>query len=429
MIIKVRLLLLAAAFMCLASTVFAQAAGGDTTLATLIDDALAGNPTLLAAKDRQLSAGYKIEAAGALADPVVSFAFSNYPVDSFKSDETPMTGNEVRLAQKLPYPGKRNTKREIAVQEELWQQGVYDDARLELVMNVKNAYYRLYAIDRTITTVKSNLALLDNLSRLAETRYQVGKGTQANVLKVHLERTRQRDRLIQLEQKRISVRGDLNRLANRPIAGEIVTPSAVEIMPLEMSLETLKVDSERNRPLFSAWQARVDQAKKQRKLAQLDFKPDVTLWAGYRFRDDDLADQGTDFASAGISFNLPINRSRRAATVSATESAVSQTYNQFADFRSRVAYAIDDAYNDAAHNYDLYQLYRTGMVPQSRQVYAAVLSAYQVGKADFPDLLNALLTRDRFETELHRLVSEYLQAVARLEAASGVSMTVTDQEG
>ncbi len=427
MIKKTRALLLAAASLCLVSTAFAQVSGGDTTLAELLDDALAGNPALLAAKDRQLSAGYKIEAAGALADPVISFAFSNYPIDSFKSDETPMTGNEIRLAQKLPFPGKLSTKREIATQEQLWQRGLYDDARLELVMNVKSSYYRLYAIDRSITTVKGNLKLLDNLSRLAETRYQVGKGEQANVLKVHLERTRQRDRLIQLERKRVTVQGNLNRLANRPIDNNIDTPIALAIVPLELSLQSLQSAAEKNRPLFAAWQARIDQAKKQRELAKLDYKPDVTLWAGYRFRDDDLVDQGTDFASAGISFNLPFNRSRRASTVSANESMLSQTYNQFSDFRSQVAYAIDDAYNAASRNYDLYQLYRTGIVPQSRQVYASTLSSYQVGKSDFTELLSSLLAFDKYQTELHQVVSEYLQAVARLEAVSGTPITVTEE--
>ena len=99
---------------------------------TLIEKALAENPALLAIRDQQQSAGHKVASADDLADPVVSFAFSNYPVDSFESDVTPMTGNELRLAQKLPYPGKLKTKQDVATQDALWFQGVFDDARLEL---------------------------------------------------------------------------------------------------------------------------------------------------------------------------------------------------------------------------------------------------------------------------------------------------------
>lgn len=420
-------LLLAIMLVCLPGYSYAAIDPPTDELSTLIEKALAENPALLAIRDQQQSAGHKVASADDLADPVVSFAFSNYPVDSFESDVTPMTGNELRLAQKLPYPGKLKTKQDVATQDALWFQGVFDDARLELTRQVKSAYYKLYAIDRAINTVRNNISLLDDLSRLAETRYRVGKGKQSNVLKVHLEMTRQRDRLIQLERKRVTVQGKLNTFANRPVNTRIAPPAEIRITSLSADLELLQSEARENRPMFGAWRARVEKAKKQKRLAALDYKPDVTLWAGYRFRDDNLSDQGTDFASAGVSFNLPFNRSRRASAVSATESGLNRARNQFADFRSKVAFAIDDAFNAARHNYNLVELYRTGMVPQSQQVYASSMSAYQVGNADFPELLSALLARDKYETELHRVVSEYLQAVARLEAVSGTTINVLSQ--
>jgi outer membrane protein TolC len=400
-------------------------------LTTLIETALSQNPALLAILDQQEGAGHKVDSADDLADPVVSFAFSNYPVDSFESDATPMTGNELRLAQKLPYPGKLGSKQQVVAQDVTWFRGLYEDARLELTRKVKEGYYKLYAVDRAIDTVKNNLVLLDDLSRLAETRYRVGEGRQSDVLKVHLERTSQRDRLIQLERKRVTLQGTLNSLASQPVNTAITTPAKIDILSLDVSveLETLQTEAVDNRPLITAWEARIDKAKLQRELSRLDYMPDLTLWASYRFRDDNLPDNGTDFASVGFSFNLPLNRSRRAAAVSNSESAVNQARNQFADFRSKVEFAIDDSFHAARHSFELVELYRTGMVPQARQVYAAALSAYQVGKAGFPELLSALLARDKYETELHRLVSEYLQSVARLEAASGVPINVTGQEG
>ena len=416
--------LLTAVLFCLPSLSVSASAAETAELSALIDAALTQNPALQAAKDQQLSAGYKVNPAGALADPIISFAFSNYPVDTFQPDVTPMTGNEIKLAQKVPFPGKRKAKKEIAAQDSLWFEGVYQDAMLELVRQVKAAYYKLYFIDRSLATVAGNLSLLDDLSRLAETRYRVGKGKQSDVLKIHLERTKQRDRLIQLEQKRDTVQGNLNRLANQSVDTEIQTPEQLQVEPLTLNLDDLQISADKNRPLFAAWQARVEKAKKQKRLAGLDYKPDLTLWAGYRFRDDNLPDTGTDFASAGISFNLPVNRSRRAAAVSASEASLNQAYNQFADFRNKVSFAIDDAFNASSRNYQLVELYRTGIVLQARQVYASAMSSYQVGQAEFPELLSALLALDKYETELHRMVSEYLQAVARLEAASGTPISV-----
>ena len=415
--------------LCLPVGSFAVAGSSGDDLDSLVAAALEQNPELLALRDQQQSAAHMVAPADDLADPVVSFAFSNYPVDSFAPDETPMTGNEVKLAQKLPFPGKLKTKKNVAAQDEIWFRGVYEDKRLELTRKVKDSYFQLYAIDRSIDTVKNNLELLGDLSRLAETRYGVGKGKQADVLSVHLESTRQRDRLIQLEKNRVTVQGNLNTLTNRPANTLIVTPRGIVISALDLDLVNLKNQAEQNRPMFASWQARVEKMREQQKLAQLDYKPDMTLWASYRFRDDNLPDRGTDFASAGISFNLPLNRSRRASEVKAAESRVNQAHNQFADFRNKVAYTIDDAFSVASRSYDLYELYRTGIVPQARQVYAATLSAYQVGDVDFSELLSALLNLDKYENDLHRVVSEYLQAVSRLEAASGINIPVIRKEG
>ncbi len=398
----------------------ARAAEDDVVLQALIDAALAENPALMAARQQQAGAMHRIGPAGALADPTLSFAFSNYPVDSFESDVTPMTGNELQLAQRLPFPGKLGAKKEMAAQEALWYEGVYGEARIELIRQVRESYYRLYVVDRSIETAKMNLDLLGDLSKLAETRYRVGQGKQADVLKVQLERSRLRDRLIQLEQSRTTLQGNLNRLASRPVDGPIEIPAILPAAPAPTrELDELQALAEEQRPLFAGWKARIEKVRQQKELARLEYRPDVTLWAGYRFRDDNLPDQGTDFASAGISLNLPLNRSRRAAEVAAGESALNQAYNQFADVRNQVRYAVDESYHDARRSYQLVELYRTGILPQARQVYAALLSAYQVGNVDFQELLTALLTLNQYETELHRATGDGLRATARLAAAVG----------
>ena len=147
---------------------WADEVGAPDELNMLIETALVQSPALQAILDQQEGAGHRVESADDLADPVVSFAFSNYPVDSFAADETPMTGNELQLAQMIPYPGKLKAKKDVALQDELWFKGVYEDARLELARQIKDAYYELYAIDRAIETVRSNVGLLDDLSQLAD---------------------------------------------------------------------------------------------------------------------------------------------------------------------------------------------------------------------------------------------------------------------
>ena len=54
---------------CLASQTAYAMNKSSASLQSFIDAALAENPALLAARDRQMSADYKVDSAGALADP------------------------------------------------------------------------------------------------------------------------------------------------------------------------------------------------------------------------------------------------------------------------------------------------------------------------------------------------------------------------
>ena len=70
----------------------------------LVQEALINNPDLAAMNANWEQSNYKVPQVGSLNDPILSFAFSNYPSDDFSSDTTPMTGNEVKLAQMFPFP-------------------------------------------------------------------------------------------------------------------------------------------------------------------------------------------------------------------------------------------------------------------------------------------------------------------------------------
>ncbi|MEJ2699724.1 MAG: TolC family protein, partial [Desulfuromonadales bacterium] len=84
----------------------ARAAEGPTSrLEELVQEALKDNPDLKAAEARWNMYERKVLPAKSLDDPRLSFTFSNYPVDSFSGDQTPMTGKELGLSQTFPFPG------------------------------------------------------------------------------------------------------------------------------------------------------------------------------------------------------------------------------------------------------------------------------------------------------------------------------------
>jgi len=379
-------------------------------------------PSLKAAYEQIAVAESKVAQVNSLPDPVLSFALSSYPLDSLRTDQTPMTGNEIRIAQMVPFPGKLDAKGKLAAKKSRWFAAAYQDARLQVRQQVKDAWFRLLFQRLAIELTNRNLKILDDFIKLTETRYEVGKGLQQNVLKAHLQRSKQLDKLLALQQQEAATLAELNSLAGRETATALETPDQLIPATEVFELAALQQDAEQNRPMFGAFAALIDQYQAQRTLAKLDYRPDFTVWAGYRWRDDALADGGPDFVSAGVSFNLPVRRASRAAAVAEADSALRMAYHQRNDFYDQVRLNIHRSLTAFEQAGELAKLYQSGIIPQANQTFQATLSAYQVDKVDFLDLLDSLMDLYQYEIDYIKAVSEQRRSLARLKAAAGLEL-------
>jgi len=423
--VTVWILILAGLF--LNTAALAEEASGDQgQLNALVDEALQNNPELQAARERWQINEHKVIPAQALDDPVLGFSFSNYPVDSFRTDQAPMTGNEFKISQNLPFPGKLDAKGEVAEQQALWFKAVYEDARLQLAEKVKDSYFRLYYQDRAIAVTEENLAILKNFISLTKTRYEVGTGLQQDLLKAQVEQSKLLDRQFTLRQQRRSLQAGFNRLLARPADQQLVLPGKLALTPVSVDPQRLRETARQNRPMFDSYQSLISRYESQRKLAELDYYPNFNIWTSYRFRDDNLPDQGTDFVSAGVSINLPIWQKKRSETVAEADSGLRMAQRQLEEFRNQVDATIQDVAAQLEKNHNLVQLYSTGIIPQAQQSFDASLTAYQVGRVEFLNLLDGLMTLYRYQLDYERALADYQRNIAQLEAAVGVSLVDGD---
>jgi len=392
----------------------------------LIATALAENPDLKAAKARLRLYENKIIPAGSLNDPALSFSFSNYPVDTFAGNEFPMSGKVVKLSQDLPFPGKLAVRTEIAEQQAKWYQAVLDEQQLQLIRQVKEAYYSLNYAGRAVAITEKNMKLLDDFIRLTEASYEVGKGMQQDILKAQVERGKLLDRLYTLRQQRLTSLAALNRLLNRPSASAVVETPAPPIVAVETPLDELQKNSESLRPMYAAYRSLIDRYQAQEKLAQLDYKPDFKVGLAYTFREPNRADSGTDFTGIEVGITLPIFQDRRSAAASEAEDSVRMAMAQYQDFRNQVLFNIQDAYNQLQTSHDQASLYKTGIIPQASQALESAINGYQVGKVPFLNLLDNLMTLYNYELQYQKALSDGQRTLARLEAESGQQINQTE---
>lgn len=409
--------------LCFPLSVSAEQPTDPPLLAELLIRAEQNHPALLAAQEQVEVAAARIDQVSALPDPQLSISLLNYPTNTLSNDASPMTGNDFKLSQKLPFPGKLATRGKLAHQQELWAQAKYADLVLQVRQQVRDNWYQLSFQRQAIILTQANIALLDDVIRLTETRYQVGKGLQQNVLKAQVERSRLYNRLLGLQADAEISQAQLVSLAGwttNLIQSNISAAAEISYGP---TLAELKQQARENRPLFAAFDALISQAEQKIKLARLDYRPDINLWGSYRFRSDSLADGGDDFISAGISINLPFPVAKRRAAMSEARSALRLANQQRNDFSRQVDFELHRNLARLQQAQDLVRLYSSGIIPQAEQTYQATMAAYQVDKIDFLALTDALMTLYRYRIEQTRAQSDAHRSLARLLATAGLDKT------
>jgi len=392
-----------------------------TELQLLIQTAIQNNPSLLAAEAEWQRSTHGILPARSLDDPVLSLALLNLPVDSPRFDRTPMTGAEVRLTQKLPFPGKLALRGKIQEQKALWQKGLYAEKQLEVARQVKDTYYRYHLQQETLQILSENRNLLDGLVKTLEAQYATGRASQRQLLQAQQQLTRLLNRILVEQQKQASLLAELETLTTSAqlrlqTAGPL--PENRQGLPEAAAASLL---AEKNRPILTAYQALMQQYRHEKRLAVLDKKSDFTLWAGYRFRDggDMDAVDGADFISAGISFNLPFNQAKRRAGQAAADAGLRQATNARANYLDQIRFNLGEALRRMERSQQQQRLYETTLLPQARQTWQAAINDFQVGRGDYRATLNQLLQLTDHELTYATLKTDYLRNQAWYEYEAG----------
>ncbi len=420
------------------SPVFAETSGADNpdeqleamrslasslTLAAAVKVAVADNPGLSAMRARAEAMAAIPSQLGSLPDPTLSFNALNLPVDTFSVGQEGMTQMQIGLGQKFPFPGKLGLREEAANFEAKAAGIEVEESRLWLIRNVRSIWWRLFYIDQALNIIDSNKELLRQFVEIAQTKYKVGKGLQQDVLLAQLELSKLLDKEIQLAGMRRNEEARLNALLNWPTNRTLtLAQTAIPELPSLRQETVLQKQAEAVRPLLIAQQSRIHAAQSRVKLAKKDYYPDFNLGVAYGFRSGSNLDGSdrADMASLRFSMSLPLySGSKQDKVVDQRNSELLQQNYRLQDAREQVYTQISQAMADYHRASEQVILFKTGIIPQSRQTVDSMLAGYQVNKVDFLNLVRAQLTLYNYEIQYWLSFSTAQQALAALESVVG----------
>ncbi|MFN2421193.1 MAG: TolC family protein, partial [Gemmatimonadota bacterium] len=419
--------------------------GRDTLdLAALVARAGEANPQIAAAEERVAAARARLDAAGALSDPRLGVGLVNALVGDPLSSEDEMTMRMIEVGQVFPFPGKLGLERDAARWELAEAEAERDRVMREVTAGIQQAYFDLYFLERAFEVVERNRALLGDFVSITETRYQVGTGTQQDVLKAAVERTHLGEELIELAQRRAAAMAELNALVDRPADTSLGVPELPERIeraavpepgtPVRFTaaalsaagdaespipdLATLQRLAAEHNPEIRAAEARIARARAEAEIADRAALPDLDVALGYGQRGG-----REDMVTAMISIPLPLYKARKQDPLAAAEEAeVREAEAARRVLISDVGARVAALHASLVRARDRNALLREGVLPQAHAALESAVAGYTVARVDFLTLLDNQVTLFRHDLDYFRLLADFGRDLSELERIVGTEV-------
>lgn len=393
--------------------------GTPTPLATLISEAQSNNTQLSAADHAWKAATHVAKQVTTLPDPeftVQSFSVgSPKPFAGFSNSDFAYIG--FGASQELPYAGKFRLKGEVANREADMQQAQTDLLRTSITEQVKLLYLRLAYLDATLSILGRNGAVLKPLIETGLSRYSLGEGSQADVLKAQIERTKLLREVTMHHQEMGQLQASLKGLLHRSQSSADIVPEPLSLTPLQRTAEELQALVMAHNPAVTVDTAGVHKQDAQLKSAQREGKPDFNV--GYMFQQ--TGGGYRDYYMLTVTMRLPRRKRVEAGVVEAAESLERSKQELDSQVQQQLA-EVQKQYIAVTNTAELLKEYQDGLLPQAEAAFHAEQTTYQSGKQTFAPVLSSLLDLLAFEHDYQQALLDHETALARLETLTGAQL-------
>ena len=386
-----------------------------TSLQSLIAEARQNNPAIRFSEMAVASARYAPKQASALPDTEVMVQHfsvgSPRPFAGYSNSDFAYIG--FGASQELPYPGKRSLRANVAEHEVAISNAEKDVVAWDAITRLKLAYFQIAASQQVIAILQRDQQTAEQIEQAAEARYRVGQGSQEDVLRAQLQRTKLLNELSTQSRDKAQAEAAIKALLNRPLG----SPDLVAEPLRERSLpaaETLLQKLADENPDLQVNRQRIAQGQAAVELAKREKKPDF----GVQYMWQHTASEFRDYYMATFSVKLP-NRSRVRAMEGEAQAKLAQAESEKQARLKQMESDLGEQIAVAQASEQQLKVYDEGLIPQSQAALNAGLAGYSAGKQEYQALLSSFADTLQLAIERERTLAEHESALARIEALIG----------
>lgn len=268
------------------------------------------NPSLEALEQQYLAMEAQAPQVSQLPQPEIGVGAFVAPV------ETRLGAQRARfsVSQMFPWFGTLESKAQLAQARALVEKERIGDLSLDLIFQLKSAYFQLYEIRQTQNILQRKSSLLDRLRELALNQIERGSGSAADVLRVELQLQALEQEVRILKNKEKQPLATINHLLKRTLSDPVNTPDTLEFAALAIRADSLRNTLLTQHPRLIGLSQKQVVAQQALRVNKLAGKPSFGLGADYimlsQRTDADPSQNGRDILQVSAKVSVPLYRKK-----------------------------------------------------------------------------------------------------------------------
>jgi cobalt-zinc-cadmium efflux system outer membrane protein len=352
------------------------------TLKQCLEISLARNPLWLSAEEDYQASVARVRQAKEIPQPALAYDSDLQPkLFNFRESGESYFG----VSQTLEFPGRRSLRGKIASSESREVLADRDLLRLEIVLQVKEAFYRVLLSEERLKYAVQDLELARDFQQKAQAKYEAGDVARLEVARAGVEASKAATALKLAGNEVLLAKARLNYLLGRAKFDPLEIQGDLVRVPVPIDREALVERALGSRPEVARVQASLQKESRRKSDAALSYLPDFDLSLS-RHR---LAGETTtwDFT---LSFPIPLFFWQPArGRIAEARAAIRSLERQSEDLMNRISLEVGEACFNARTAAEQIALFETEILAQAEDVYELVLFSFQEGETSGIELIEA----------------------------------------
>ncbi len=412
-------------FLCcnIASQLISQnpASGEALTLDQCIGVALNQNPLLQSSNQLYRASLARVRQAKALAQPSLDLDSDLQPrLFDFKGSGESYFG----LSQDLDFPGKRSLRGNIASRESSELEMDTELLKLDLIFQVKEAFYGLLLVQEILKYAEQDLELSRDYLKKAEIKFEAGDVARVEVLRARVEAAKAENSVraasndVRLAKARLNFLLARKKYESLEIAGEFKRKSP------EFVLEELQQKALIMRPEIRRVGYSLEKESLRKKLGYFSYLPDFSLGLSRHKLTGELTTWDfTLSARIPLFFLQPLK-----GEIAEAEANLMAFRKELEHVSNAIALEVEESYSKALMAGRQIELFEKEILAQAEEAYNMFLFSFQEGEIGGIELIEARRTLIEARKSYADALNNFNIALAALAKSVGQDLEESTNE-